>query len=41
MITGPGLEHLSPKKRLKAGTSQPGEDKAQDFINIKKYLKGQ
>lgn len=24
-----GLEHLPPKKRLKAETSQPGEDKAQ------------
>ncbi|KAK4815764.1 LOW QUALITY PROTEIN: hypothetical protein QYF61_007182 [Mycteria americana] len=36
-----GLEHLTYEERLRAGTVQPGEEKAQgDFIDVYKYLMG-
>jgi len=36
-----GLEHLMRRKAERAGTVQPGEEKAQgDLINVYKFLKG-
>ena len=36
-----GLEHLSYEERLRAGTVQPGEEKAQrDLIHVYKYREG-
>ncbi|KAK4824359.1 hypothetical protein QYF61_013694 [Mycteria americana] len=36
-----GLEHLTYKERLRAGTVQPREEKARrDLINVYKYLEG-
>ena len=35
------LEHLSSEHRLRAGTVQPGEEKAQgDLVNVYQHLKG-
>ena len=36
-----GLEHLFYEERLRAGTVQPGQEKAQgDVINVYQYLMG-